>query len=213
MTAIDRGTIALELSDEFPGLQLMSLRVTGGDAKTPRAVRQRLATLSNRFRVATVPALRQSGIPSAYRAFYRQVGVDPDVVRSPMDAAIHQRLHDGGFLAKGLLYDAVVIATLETLVPIWAIDGAGVVGGLGIRGAEQGEIVAGPEGDVQLTPGQLVIADANEPLIALLAPPGDVRRVTRQSTSMILYCVRVPGVPQTTVEEALTVCADMISEG
>lgn len=209
-TDIQRGTIALELADEFPGLELHYRRLPGGDAKTPPAVRRRLAVMSDRFRVAQAPALRQTGVPSAYRAFYRQVGVDPDVTRSPLDEAIFQRLHDGGFLPKGLLYDAIAIAALETLVPIWAIDGRDVTGGLGVRPAEAGEQIAGGP---DLVAGQLVIADAHGPVTALLAPPPPDRVVDRQTEGMVLYCLRVEGVSVMTITEALNLCAIMINEG
>lgn len=213
-TDIKRGTIALDLSDEFPGLELHYRILPGGDGKTPRVVKRRLAVLSDRFRVAQAPALRQTGVPSAYRAFYRQVGVDPDIVQSPLDAAIMQRLRDGAFLAKGLLYDAIAIAALETLVPIWVMDAHGILGGLGIRPAEKDEQVEGPNGDLlDIGQGQLVIADANGPITALLAPPGPSRIVTKQSQSMLLYCLRVEGVPQMTVAEALNLTATMIREG
>lgn len=213
MTGIERGTIALELSDEFPGLEFAYLKVPGGDGRTPPAVRRRLQVVSDRFRVALAPALRQTGVPSAYRAFWRQIGVDPDVVRSPLDEAIHVRLMDGGFLPKGLLYDSLVIASFETLVPIWAMDGDGIVGGLGVRGAEDGETVEGPAGMLELTDGQLVVADAQGPVVALLSPVGEKRRVTKHSRSIILYCLRVEGVPAMTVAESLNLAAAMLNEG
>jgi DNA/RNA-binding domain of Phe-tRNA-synthetase-like protein len=209
---IARGTIALELSDEFPGLQLVYATVPVRLRRTPRVVKARLAEMSDRFRVAQAPSLRQSGVPSAYRAFYRQVGVDPDVVRTPLDEAIFLRLMEGSFRSHGHLQDAIAIAALETHVPIWCMDAAGLVGGLGVRGAEEGEVVAGPDGRLELTPGQLVIADATGPVVALLAPAGDVRRATKRSEHIVLYCLQVPGVPALTVLEALRVCGAMLSE-
>jgi DNA/RNA-binding domain of Phe-tRNA-synthetase-like protein len=213
MNTLGRGTIALGLADEFPGLSLVHARVGRGDGPTPRPVRQRLLELSDRFRVAHAPALRQSGIPSAYRAFYRQVGVDPDVQRTPLDEAIRERLLQGKFVSWGHIEDAIAIAALETLVPIWAMDAAGLSGGgLGVRGAEAGEALIGPGGATPLREGELIIADAVGPLTRLLEQPPDGRRVTRQTRETVLYCVQVPGVPAVTVEEALTICVQLSHE-
>lgn len=209
---IRRGTIELELHEEFPGLELVYATVRWGDAKTPRAVKQRLLGVSDRFRVAHAPALRQGKVPSAYRAFYRQVGLDPDAHRTPLDEAIRERLLQGSFRPWGHLEDSITIAALETLVPIWALDGGGIVGGLGVRSAEEGEVLMDGAGVVPLAPGQLVLADANAPLTALLQPAPEGRRVTRQSTSTVLYCLQVPGVSTVSVEEALTLCAQVYGE-
>jgi DNA/RNA-binding domain of Phe-tRNA-synthetase-like protein len=213
MTALARGTIALELADEFPGLSLVHTRIGRGDGPTPRPVRRRLLELSDRFRVAHAPALRQSGIPSAYRAFHRQVGVDPDVHRTPLDEAIRERLLQGKFVSWGHIEDAITIAALETLVPIWAMDAAGVSGGgLGVRGAQAHEALIGPAGATTLREGELVIADAVGPLTRLLEQPPDGRRATRATRETILYCVQVPGVPTVTVEEALNTCVQLARE-
>lgn len=212
MSDPQRGTVALELSDEFPGLQIVYTTVPRVGKRTPHHVRERLATLSDRFLIARVHHMRQTGAPSAYRSFYRQVGVDPDVVRSPMDDAIFARLQEGGFRPRNHLHDAILLATMETHVPIWAMDAAGVVGGLGIRPAEEGETTPGEEEPVQLTEGQLVIVDANGPLVPLLVQPGPGRAVTPETEVILLFCLRVGGVPTLTVSETLGICTTMLDE-
>jgi hypothetical protein len=57
-----------------------------------------------------------------------------------------------------------------------------------------------------------VLADANAPLTALLQPAPEGRKVTRQSTSTVLYCLQVPGVPKFSVEEALSLCTQVYGE-
>jgi len=210
-TVIERGTIALELSDEFPGLHLLSFTITiaGAHARSPRVVRARLLELSDRFQVAHAPALRRSPVPSAYRAFCRQIGVDPDTSPTPLDEAIRERLRQGAFRSWGFVEDAVTISSVETLVPLWAMDGAGIVGGLGVRGAERGERL--PDGRA-LPTGQLVVADANGPLAALLEAPPQGRRVTRSTRLVTVYCPLVPGVSQLRVEEALLLCGSLLTE-
>ena len=99
--------------------------------------------LSDRYRGAGVVAMRTQPIPHAYRTFFRQVGVDPDAARIPSEAAAVGRLLKGGFEARDAVADALLIALVETGVPVWALD-ADVVdcGSLGIRAV----CVRGPAG-------------------------------------------------------------------
>ena len=134
------GTIAAEVADELPGLRLDWVTVPGRRARSHPAVDRRLKELSNRYRGATVVTMRTHAIPHAYRAFYRQIGLDPDVDRIPSEEAALYRLVHGGFSSQDLLADALLLALLETGVPVWALDADAVaVGGLGIRIARVGE--------------------------------------------------------------------------
>jgi DNA/RNA-binding domain of Phe-tRNA-synthetase-like protein len=156
--------------------------------------------------------MRQGAVPSAYRAFYRQVGLDPDIQRSPLDEAIYQRLLQGSFKSWGHLEDAVTVAGLETLVPIWAMDAGGTDGGIGLRSAQEGEALIDGDGVGELAPGQLIIADSQGPLAALLAEPPKARKVTKYTDEAIIYTVQPEGVPGVTVQEALLVCEQMMAE-
>ena len=88
--------------------------------------------------------MRTQPIPHAYRAFFRQVGVDPDAARIPAEAAAVGRLVHGRFESRDALADALLIALVETGVPVWALD-AGVVdsGSLGIRVSRRRAIGSG----------------------------------------------------------------------
>lgn len=207
--AVERGTIALELSEEFPELDLLSFTIDCPAGRTPRAVRGRLLELSDRFPVAQAPTLRRGAVLSAYRAFYRQIGLDPDTSPTPLDLVIAERLRQGSFRSWGLVEDALTIASIETLVPLWAMDGMHIVGGLGVRGAQRGERLADGE---ELPAGRLVVADANGPLAALLEAPPEGRRVSRSTCVVTVYCPRVAGVAQLRVEEALGLCASLLAE-
>ena len=72
-------------------------------------------------------------MPSAYRVFFRHIGLDPDVQRTPVEAAVLERMLRGGFLSGGMLDDILLIALMDTGVPVWALDAAHVEGPLGIR--------------------------------------------------------------------------------
>ena len=104
------GVVAPELSAEFPGLRLrwtaLDARVRGSSPET----RRRLRELSDRYLGAGVVAMRTQPIPHAYRAFFRQVGVDPDAARIPSEEAAVRRLIAGQFVSSNLVDDARLIA-------------------------------------------------------------------------------------------------------
>ena len=96
-------------------------------------LRERLKALSSRFYGAQAVQLRTDPIPHAYRVFYRHVGLDPDTERTPVEAAVVNRLLHGGFRSRGLVEDALLVAVAETGVPLWALDEATLDGAIGIR--------------------------------------------------------------------------------
>ncbi len=121
------GWRASEIEEELPTLQLLIGEAsTAGTrsltAGSPSAVKERLRELSNRFRGARAVAIRREPVPAAYRVFFRHIGLDPDVVRTPIEAAVLERMLRGGFLTSGLLEDVLLIALLDTGVPVWALD-------------------------------------------------------------------------------------------
>ncbi len=71
------GVVDPDLVAELPGLRLRVTTVDGVAGRTPRALRQRLEDVSDRFRGANAIALRTRPVPRAYRVFFRQVGLDP----------------------------------------------------------------------------------------------------------------------------------------
>ena len=127
------GRIADEVAEEFPALRLRYLELEARPGRSSRGVRQRLRDMSSRFRGPQAVAMRQEPIPWAYRVFYRHIGLDPDADRTPVEEAAVQRLIQGAFRSHNRLDDALLIALVETGVPIWALDAATVEGPLGIR--------------------------------------------------------------------------------
>jgi DNA/RNA-binding domain of Phe-tRNA-synthetase-like protein len=197
------------LQAEFPGLRLAWASVEGRLRASPRSVRQRLRAMSNRYHGAGVVAMRTQPIPHAYRAFFRQIGLDPDVIRIPSEEIAVARLLDGGLRVHGLPDDALRIAVIETGVPVWALDGDRVdVAGLGIRLSAAGEQfgVDGPP----LAARRLVVADARSVHALLFGPIATGHEVKRQTSRLMLFAVGVEGVPDIHLEEALWVCADVL---
>jgi DNA/RNA-binding domain of Phe-tRNA-synthetase-like protein len=195
---------------EFPGLALAWITVESrARASSPRSVRQRLQHLSNRFHGASVVAMRTQPIPRAYRTFYRQVGLDPDAVRIPSEEAAVRRLLQGGFRSSGLLNDALLVALVETGVPVWALDAERVhASGLGIRTSREGERFGSVE---KLAPGRLVVADDQTVQAILFGPTAPGHEAGPRTRRAALFAVGVPGVPSIHLEEALWTCQDVLS--
>ena len=208
------GRVAPELRAEFPGLRLhwtaLEARVRG----SPREVRARLRALSDRVAGAGVVAMRTKPIPHAYRAFFRQVGLDPDAARIPSEEAAVRRLLHGRFQSRDTLQDALLIALVETGVPVWALDARRVEAqSLGIRTAASGERLGSAPDGVSLPPGQLVVADASRVHAALFGEPAHGHAPGGGAQRIVLYAVAVEGVPAIHIDEALWVCTDILGAG
>jgi hypothetical protein len=203
------GAIDPAVADELPGLRLSWLTVAARRAPSPAAVAARLRGLADRARGATVVAMRTHPIPRAYRACFRQIGLDPDVVRIPSEQAAADRLLRGGFPPSDVIADACLIAVVETGVAVWALDAATVVTdppGLGI-----GLAPAGAPGSV--APGSLVVADPVRVHAPLFGAPLPGSAPAGSTTAATLYAVGVAGVPEIHVHEALWLAAEVIGPG
>ena len=202
------GWCAREVEQELPDLRLLFGQARYSRAqpltgRSPADVRRRLSELSNRFRGARAVGIRREPVPSAYRVFFRHIGLEPDVVRTPIEAAILERMLRGGFLTRGLLEDVLLIALVDTGVPVWALDAESLDGQLGIRSSDEGERLGRGEDAPVLPGGRLVVADASAALAILfgeLAPGHEPHAGTRRVT---LFAVQVAGVPSLYAEEAL----------
>lgn len=196
---ICEGWIDADVAAEFPELRLhwADLPVTKPLRRTPEELRERLRLMSDSFRGAQAVTMRSQPIHHAQRAFFRHIGLDPDRDRPPAEAIALERLRAGAFKPSNHLEDAIVVAVMETGVPVWALDAAALDGGLGIRPAAEGEPVAG----VPLPAGRLVVADAQRAVAVLY---GDVGLPpSKQADRVRLFSVQVAGVPSIHVEEAL----------
>jgi DNA/RNA-binding domain of Phe-tRNA-synthetase-like protein len=203
-----QGWVAPHIASEFPGLGIAWVEVDAKPGRSPEQVRRRLRDLSDRTYGAQAIRLRERPIPWAYRVFYRQIGLDPDRTRTPIEQLTLDRLHDGGFRSKGLPADALDIAIVETGVALRAFDGDRLEGGLCIRDSGPGEGLAGQPGE--LTKGTLAIADDSQPVAVLFGPTGEDHRVEPGSRRIAVVAVQVKGVPQIAVEEALWMAASTL---
>jgi DNA/RNA-binding domain of Phe-tRNA-synthetase-like protein len=185
-------------------------RLTGD---SPPDIQSRLREQSNRVRGARAISIRREPVPAAYRVFFRQIGMDPDVERTPIEAAVLERMLRGGFLSGGMLEDILLIALLDTGVPVWALDAELLRGPLGIRQSSEGERLGRRGEQPPLPAGRLVVADADGPLAVLFGRRAPGHEPADASGRLTLYAVQVPGVPALYAEEALWTCASSLQHG
>jgi DNA/RNA-binding domain of Phe-tRNA-synthetase-like protein len=206
--ATTRGWCSHDVEEELPGLAVVSAEIPVGRPESltggsPRDVKERLRELSNRYRGAAAVNMRRDPIPVAYRVFFRQIGLDPEVARTPIEAAVLDRMLHGGFLSGGLLEDVLLIALLDTAVPVWGLDASSVEGPLGIRASTEGESL-GRAADAQLLPaGRLVVADAGGPVATLFGDVAAGHAPAATAECLVAFALLVPGVPELYAEEAL----------
>ncbi len=197
------------VAGEFPGLCLRWVTVPARRRRSPRELVRRLDELASRYRGASVVAARTKPIPHAYRAFFRQIGLDPDVQRIPSEQAAVARLMQGGFRSIDVIADACLVALIETGVPVWALATAD--DGLGIRTTTAADCERAVERGEWLTPGSLAVAGDEGIHCLLFGDPARADRVARGPERVTLFAVGVEGVPLIHLDEALSICVDLLT--
>ena len=208
---LEEGWVDAELAEEFPGLALWTVKVDAGSGRSPDFVRERLRGLASRITGGHVIHMRQDPVPWAYRVFWRQVGIDPDTDRTPVEQIALDRLKWGGLRSRNLLDDAITIATLETGVPVVAFDAEKVGDAIGLRLTGERELLGGS--GRPLSSRQIVISDEDHTLAVFSGEVAEERGVTPATTSMVLASIQVKGVPLISVEEAIWTVADTLAVG
>ncbi len=215
------GRVAPDVARELPGLELYWAALPGRDGGSPRVLAARLRQLADGFRGASVITMRTKRVPAAYRSSFRQLGLDPDVTRPPAEQAALSRLFHGTFRSQGRVADALLLALLETGVPVWALDGDRARGAeLGIRIARPGERLGGTPATpdaaevpdpISVSPGALVVADHRRPHAVLFGDPAPDSAVGAETRTLLLYAIGVAGVPAIHIEEAFWVAAEALA--
>jgi DNA/RNA-binding domain of Phe-tRNA-synthetase-like protein len=206
--SVRRGWIEGELAAEFPGLDVYALTVAARPVKTPDAIRERMRDLAGRITGAKVVQARRDTVPWSYRVLWRRLGVDPDSDRTPVEALMVQRLRDGGLPSRGMPIDAIVVATLETGVPVVVFDAAKVHGEPGLRPAAPGESIGGVEGELRA--GEVIYADERAPLARLDGEVATDRATGDETTEMLVCALAAAAVSQVEIDEALWTCAELL---
>ena len=199
---------------EFPGLRLDWVSVAARRRASPRVVKRRLSDLSNRYRGANVVAMRTQPIPHAYRAFFRQIGLDPDVDRIPSEEVAVARLLHGGVPLRGPRRRR-------------AADRADRDRRAGVGDRRRASSTRAGSGSARASPaigsetpssaslsaaGRLVVADARCVHALLFGEHRARSRGRRRARArVVLFSVGVAGVPAIHIEEALWVCVETLS--
>ncbi len=200
-----QGWVAPHVAAEFPGLGIAWVEVDCQPGRSPEAVHRRLRDLSDRFYGSHAVQMRTRAIPWAYRTFFRQIGLDPDRDRTPVERLALERLFDGGFKSRGIPGDALTVAIVETGVALRAFDADALEGPLCIRDSAPGEGLDGGPGE--LAQGTLIVADDEGPVAVLFGPRAEGRAVAKHCRRVAIAATQVEGVPQIAVEEALWMAA------
>jgi DNA/RNA-binding domain of Phe-tRNA-synthetase-like protein len=208
---VEVGWRAPEVEEELPELRLLVSEVLVArrqplTAGSPPEIEERMRELSSRIRGARAVAIRREAVPAAYRVFFRHIGLDPDVVRTPIEAAVLERMLRGAFLTGGLLADVLLIALLDTSVPVWALDADTLDGPLGIRTSGDRESLGRSADPPRLPAGRLVIADSSAALAVLFGELAGAHAAGPRTRRLALFAVQVAGVPTLFAEEALWSC-------
>lgn len=203
--ATRRGWIEPDLAAEFPGLSITSATVEGTVGRSPRALKAQMRAISDRVRGAQALQIREEPIPWAYRVFFRHIGLDPDVDRTPIEERIFRRIFKGGLYSDNRVEDALTVAILEVGVALQAFDADRIEGEVGLRRSLEGERFEGRTSP--LPPGTIVIADRLRPVGVLFGRSAEGREPGKRTTRMLLVAIGVSGVPEIALEEGLWVAA------
>lgn len=206
-----QGWVAPHVAAEFPGLGIATIEVDGRPGRSPEPVLHRLRELSDRFYGAHAIHMRERPIPWAYRVFFRQIGLDPDRNRTPVEQLALDRLQDGAFKSRGMPADALTVATVETGIALRAFDAEGLKGRLCIRDSAPGESLQGRPGE--LPQGTLAIADERTPVGLLFGATAEDCDVSSATRRIVIAAIQVHGVPQIAVDEALWMVAATLEAG
>lgn len=205
------GAVTAAVAEELPGLALHWASLAFRPGAGPAGLTDRLRQLANGYRGAAVVAMRTKPVPAAYRNFFRQIGLDPDVTRPPGEQAALDRLFHGTFKPQNRLADALLVALLETGVPIWALDRRRAQPEqLQIRTADAGEWLGAADESWPLAPGTLVVSDPGLVHAVLFGQRARASAVSAETRELVLYSVSVAGVPAIHVEEAFWVAVEAL---
>jgi DNA/RNA-binding domain of Phe-tRNA-synthetase-like protein len=188
---------------------MLLAEVPARPGRSPAGVKQRLRYLSDVTHGAQALAQRRQPIASAYRIFFRQIGIDPEQFRPPAEAAMLERLRAGRFRSRNTVDDALTIAVVETGVPVRALDADTVQGEPGLRISGPKEKLGGA--GLELPDGTMVIADERDALALIFGDTAPERGVSADTTRILLAAVQVAGVPDISAEEALWICRDILT--
>jgi len=200
---VSKGLVEEALTIEFPDLRIFSVRIDVPSPENSDGLNAELSLAANRVHGADAVRAATGGVPAAYRAAMRQLGMDPALGPSTtVDSVIRTRLIDGGFKAKGLVADALVLVALELGVPLvaFAADKFESVPGIGQAARTEDGFAA----------GELVVTDGPDPVAKLFGDPPK-STAYEPGEALLLVCVGVSGVGDAVCSGSLERASTLIS--
>lgn len=207
--ALRREPVANDLRAELPDLAIWTAAVDARPGRTPAAVARRLRGMRDRLSGARATGVRDESAPWAYRVLARRLGVDPAAVRDPAEQAALHRLDASAVQTGGLPDDALLVAALETGVPLVAFDADALAGTLSLRHARGGERLGGDAGP-ELTPAGVVIADPAHPRAVLFGDRDTGARPHEGTERLVIAGLQAKGIPDVSMQEALWTAVEIL---
>jgi TetR/AcrR family transcriptional regulator len=202
--ALRRAPVLGPLRTELPELALWTAELEAKPTASPKSVLGRLKALGSRVSAAEATGARRESTPWAYRVLARQLG-EADTKGACLIEQLALRPAEAGELRSGgLPHDALLIAVLETGVPLLAFDADRLEGGLALRRARAGEPLGGE--------GSVVVADRQRPVAVLLGEQAQDTAVSKRTRRIVLAAVQAKGVGNLAVEEALWTAIEIMRE-
>ena len=210
---VDAGWVDEAVARELPGLGLAWVDAPAPDgARTPDGVRARLRVLADRWSGARAVTMRREPVPAAYRVFFRHVGLDPDVDRTPVEAVVVERLMHGGLRPRGRVEDALLVGGARDRraavgarrrPPRRAARASAPRRPASAWGRATSRPTSAPAGSSSpTTAARSRCSSATSRTVTGRAP---------RTRRLRVFAVHVAGVPQIHVEEALWACAEALA--
>jgi hypothetical protein len=212
------GDVDPTLLAELGELELWTTTVTvgrGADA----AGRERLGRLSGSLHAGERIRERAGRLAHpAYPAFERQVGLDPTRPPTALERGAREVVVTGQLLPVDPCHDVRLAVLAEVGLPLGALDARRTRGPWRLRPAAVGE--HWPEGGTRrrrgsrgevVRDGTVVVADADGPVAPVAGDPPRDLAAGRGTREVVLYAIRVPGMPSWEVSEAVWRAARYLS--
>lgn len=188
----------------YPHLHLYVVEVPNEPSTRARHdLKERLGRLAERIGGPQVLRQHEQEVPHAFRKLYLQMGLDPGVQPTPIDAVLQERIAYGMFRSMGLVDDALKVALLETGVPVWAADSAKLAGDLALQMPD-----VDPEGG---RPSAVpFIADGRGTIAPVGGAPKEPHAVGRKTKDLTLFALQCDGISTMHVQEALWLAQSLV---
>lgn len=206
-------TISQQVAKRYPGTKVGIIEARGLITKESDAWLEELKVKTfHEFReLHNFRTLLESVGVASWRKFYRSMGLDPRK-NVPPHEGLGKRVLKRRQLPQILtLVDCANLAALKFLTPVGAFDLNKLVGQITLRLAKDGEafVPLGSEGPEDLTPGEVVYADA-EKVFSRYSKDSNYTRITPHTENAFIVVDGTREIDERYIREAVSYLADLI---